>query len=197
MEQSVAPASSDDVLTYRAEPKISPAPSDAKTSFATFLSFMPRPIPHPGEKHLAATVYIVTPDEPKRVLMVHHKRFDKWLPPGGHVDFGENPYQAAIREVQEEAGIDIAAILPAPRDSGDHAFFLPMPAYLLEETVEPSGDEPAHFHIDHVYLVEVPQSDVMHDPNESHDIGWFTHEETLALPTFADVRMSLKEIFGK
>lgn len=146
---------------------------------------------------MTATVYVMSSNEPRRALLVHHRRFDKWLPPGGHVEFGENPYQAAIREVNEEAGIDVSSYLSAPQDSGDHALFLPMPAYLLEEHIQTSGDEPEHFHIDHVYLVEVPQADVVHDSNESHDIGWFTYEETFELPTFADVRMSLKEIFGR
>lgn len=31
-----------------------------------------------------------------------------WTNPGGHMDAGESPYQAAIREVLEESGIDIA-----------------------------------------------------------------------------------------
>ncbi len=34
---------------------------------------------------------------------------DTWAPPGGHVDFGEDPVQAAIRETKEEVGIDIHA----------------------------------------------------------------------------------------
>jgi len=158
---------------------------------------MTRPIPQLGEKHLTATVYILTSDEPKRTLLVHHKRFDKWLPPGGHVEFGENPYEAALREVREEAGIDVTSYFPTMRQADHHASFLPLPTYLLEERIAASSNEPEHFHIDHVYLVHVPHSDVAHDPNESHDIGWFTHEETLTLPTFEDVRMSLKEIFEK
>ncbi|MBP9869383.1 NUDIX domain-containing protein [Patescibacteria group bacterium] len=156
-----------------------------------------RRIPVEGEKHMVTAVYILTTEEPKRILFVHHKRFDKWLPPGGHVEFGESPYEGAIREVREEAGVDISAYLPEPEHAGDHATRLPIPKYMNEERIEATEHEPVHFHIDHIYLVEVPHSEVVHDPNESHGIGWFTYDETLALPTFADVRTSLKEIFGK
>jgi 8-oxo-dGTP pyrophosphatase MutT (NUDIX family) len=48
-----------------------------------------------------------------RVLLVHHKRFDQWLPVGGELEFlntpegpvFETPLECAMREVREETGL--------------------------------------------------------------------------------------------
>jgi 8-oxo-dGTP diphosphatase len=46
-----------------------------------------------------------------RILLLRRAiepRFGMWVFPGGFVDRGEHPEQAAIREAREEAGIDVA-----------------------------------------------------------------------------------------
>ena len=49
-------------------------------------------------------------------LMVWHKRRNGWEMPGGHVESGETPEQAAAREFMEEAGYAIRIV--ACRDIG-------------------------------------------------------------------------------
>ena len=39
-----------------------------------------------------------------RVLLIHHRKLDKWLPLGGHIELDEEPEQAALREAREESG---------------------------------------------------------------------------------------------
>lgn len=50
-------------------------------------------------------VRVIVEDERGSVLLVRHTYLDGWYLPGGAVDRGETLEQAAIREVQEEAGI--------------------------------------------------------------------------------------------
>jgi 8-oxo-dGTP diphosphatase len=40
-----------------------------------------------------------------RVLLIFHRRLQTWLPPGGELQPGETPLQAAHRELAEETGL--------------------------------------------------------------------------------------------
>lgn len=40
-----------------------------------------------------------------RVLVIHHRRLETWLPVGGEVEQGETPLEAARRELGEESGL--------------------------------------------------------------------------------------------
>jgi hypothetical protein len=44
---------------------------------------------------------------PRGVLLLRHKRLGIWLQPGGHIDPGETPWAAALREAHEETGLGV------------------------------------------------------------------------------------------
>ena len=46
-------------------------------------------------------------DESKRVLLCHRRDYDLWNLPGGRVEQGESPWEAAVRETKEEVGLQI------------------------------------------------------------------------------------------
>ncbi len=48
----------------------------------------------------------VYPRHGNRLLLIKHKRLDKWLPPGGELEPHETPLEAAIRELREETGLE-------------------------------------------------------------------------------------------
>jgi 8-oxo-dGTP pyrophosphatase MutT (NUDIX family) len=54
-------------------------------------------------KHLVS--YVVVVDQVRAsVLLLHHVKADLWVPAGGHVEVGEDPHEAAERELVEELG---------------------------------------------------------------------------------------------
>lgn len=148
----------------------------------------------PGEKHFTATVWITSKEFPIRTLLVHHKKNNKWLPPGGHIEWNENPIQAAIREVKEETGLDISEVIEKLTPIG-RGLRIPFPRFFLEVPVPAHIDYPEHKHIDITYHVEVPHQILSLEEKESHAIGWFTLEEALMLDIFESTRIMLKEIF--
>jgi 8-oxo-dGTP pyrophosphatase MutT (NUDIX family) len=66
--------------------------------------------------HNTVAVYVV--DEAasfkgvaSHALLIHHPTLDMWLPVGGHIEPGETPFEAAGRELREEAGIKPTEVL--------------------------------------------------------------------------------------
>lgn len=149
-----------------------------------------------GEKHFTASVWIISKGMPKKALLLHHRKHEKWLQPGGHVEKFENPVEAAIREVKEETGVDISFLAKKVQTIDVEASFLPVPTYLMEQYIPPHGDEPEHFHLDMQYVVEVDEQEIVHNIQESHDIGWFTLEEVLTLPIYKDTKIILSKLLN-
>ena len=118
------------------------------------------------------------------------------MPPGGHQEKMENPYEAAIRETKEETGIDITEYLPKPKQIDARAVSLSLPKYILEERIDARWDQPEHYHIDLIYVVSVPHQEVIHQESESHSICWFTEEEVSGLPVFENVAILINAIFN-
>ena len=62
-------------------------------------------------KQYTSSVFIFRKnDEEWKMLLVHHKKFDRWMIPGGHVEETENPVEAALREVQEETAFTVRLV---------------------------------------------------------------------------------------
>jgi len=52
--------------------------------------------------HITASGLVIEFD---KVLLIRHPFLGLWIQPGGHIDDGETPESAAIRETQEETGV--------------------------------------------------------------------------------------------
>ncbi len=85
--------------------------------------------------HLTCTGIVLHPDR-QSFLLIHHKRLDRWLAPGGHVEEeDESPRVTAAREVLEETSV---VVLPGE-------MFL---AGIDVHGIPPKGSEPYHLHHD-------------------------------------------------
>ena len=61
---------------------------------------------HAGPTHVTASGIVVG----RRGTVLHrHKKLGIWMQPGGHIDAGERPEEAALREATEELGLAVDA----------------------------------------------------------------------------------------
>ena len=147
------------------------------------------------EKQFTSTAYIL---DAGKVLLIHHPKFGKWLPPGGHLEPGEIPPECAIREALEETGLHIELILDEHiRISRWNAESFPRPWLCLLEHVPQQGSNAAHQHIDFIYLAKKLSGEITQD----HGARWFTLEEALALKPdeeiFVETQQCLAKIFSE
>ena len=49
-----------------------------------------------------------------KVLLVYHKKYNEWLPIGGHVDLDEDPEEALFKEIREECGLPVRILAQKP-----------------------------------------------------------------------------------
>ena len=85
------------------------------------------------------------------VLLHWHPKVGAWLPPGGHIDENEDPVQAVLREVLEEAGVRAAIVPTGPDLRLDYPTQVSPPFTILIEDI----DDPVagfHQHIDLIYF---------------------------------------------
>jgi 8-oxo-dGTP pyrophosphatase MutT (NUDIX family) len=153
-----------------------PVDQREQNSVATFVKFLDA-LPLPFEEnadpvHVTGSAIVLGP---RGILMHLHKRLDRWLQPGGHIDPGETPWDGAQRETLEETGLTVEHPDGAPR--------------LIHVDVHagPRG----HTHLDLRYLFYADDVDPSPPAGESQQVRWFTLAEALEL-----VDESLSGLFG-
>jgi len=90
----------------------------------------------------AGGVVVRRDGEQPRYLLVRAKRESWWVLPKGHIEKGETPEQAAVREVAEEAGVagEIVAPLGTVEFTGPKGLVRTL-YYLMRYTGETPSDE--------------------------------------------------------
>jgi len=81
-----------------------------------------------------------------KALLIFHPYIKQWFQPGGHIDDGEFPIEAAIREFYEETGI-LCESIEGQLD--------PVDIDLHEIPANPKKGEGAHLHIDLLFVLQV------------------------------------------
>ena len=102
----------------------------------------------------------------ERGVVLHlHKRLGIWLQPGGHIEPGETPWEAALREATEETGLSVRHPSGGPR--------------LVHVDVHPGPR--GHTHLDLRYLLEADDVDPVPPPGESPEVRWFTWDDAMQI----------------
>jgi 8-oxo-dGTP pyrophosphatase MutT (NUDIX family) len=152
-------------------------------------------VPHIHEK-IDFTVAIFVVHE-GRVLVIHHRKLDKWLPLGGHIELYEDPEQAARREAREESGFEVELLgeRPPTTEPGTRALIGPrfLDIHRINET---------HEHIGMIYWARPKDGTMTLAHDEHHDIRWCAPEELDALhPPMSNAvkwycRKAIQEVSG-
>lgn len=135
---------------------------------------------HIHEKIDFTVAIFVVRDE--RVLLIHHRKLDKWLPLGGHVELDEDPEIAALREAKEESGLEVELLGERPPTTGHGTRALIAPRFLDIHRISET-----HEHIGMIYWARPKNGRVTLADAEHHDIRWCSSAELEQLvPAMSD-----------
>lgn len=121
--------------------------------------------------HMTASSWLVNSARDK-VLMVYHNIYRSWSWTGGHADGERDLLAVAMREAEEETGVQRL------RAVTEDIFSV--------ETLTVDGHEkrgvyvPSHLHLNVTYLLEADEEDALRvKPDENSGVQWFSLEEAL------------------
>lgn len=112
--------------------------------------------------HLTASAFVLNPQRDS-LLLLHHRKLDRWLQPGGHADGDADLLKVAIREVEEETGLPARALMSKLFDIDIHE----IPA---------RKSDPAHLHFDFRFALE-SSSSAININDESFDARWISLQD--------------------
>jgi 8-oxo-dGTP pyrophosphatase MutT (NUDIX family) len=117
--------------------------------------------------HITASAWVLD-ESSTQVLLIHHRKLDRWLQPGGHADGEANTLAVAQREVLEETGLETEPISATIFDLDIHE----IPA---------RGSEPIHCHYDIRYLLRPRPGSHLQINHEVKAAEWvpLAHVQTL------------------
>lgn len=133
--------------------------------------------------------------EKGRILLIHHRNLDKWLPLGGHIELDEDPEAAALREAHEESGLEVELIGERPPTTSPGTRALIAPRFLDIHRITGT-----HEHIGLIYWARPRNGSLKLSATEHHDIRWCSSTELDALqPPMSDAvkwycRKAIEEI---
>lgn len=125
-----------------------------------------------------------------RVLLLFHPKIRIWLPPGGHIEAGELPDEAAVREVQEETGVRCRLV-------GERGVDVAYPQQLVRPFgIQVEDIRPGVQHIDLVYFA-VAEADGWRVSAESaarERAGWYAPQDLPGLGANDEIQQWVAQV---
>jgi 8-oxo-dGTP pyrophosphatase MutT (NUDIX family) len=119
--------------------------------------------------HITASSWLIN-KAGTHALLTHHAKLDKWMQLGGHCDGESDVMAVAVKEAQEESGIQaVEPVMPGIFDIDIHL----IPA---------NSRERAHYHYDVRFLLRVASDEQIVQSIESKALAWISKDKNL-LPT--------------
>ncbi len=143
------------------------------------------------QKEFCASAFVINPVN-KKILLVYHNDFDRWVQPGGHIEKNETPEETALREVWEETGVKIKLI--GERFPREQDFIRPL-------GIQRNRTLKGKIHIDIIYAaVPINKIDHTDTDNDVVKVGWFSRNDLERIKVFPDIKITmdyiLKHYFG-
>jgi 8-oxo-dGTP pyrophosphatase MutT (NUDIX family) len=131
---------------------------------------------------LLPSAAVVLHDDQMRILLCLHADKNIWVTPGGLIEPGEQPGDAAIRETLEETGltIELTGILGAYGGSD-----------LIIDY--PNGDRAAYVGV--IFRGRITGGKVRPDGEETLDVRWFSRQELMQTPHSAWLDTAMPVLF--
>ena len=126
--------------------------------------------------HFTGSAWLVSADG-QRALLMHHRKLDRWLQPGGHADGERDLAAVALKEAEEESG------LPLLRLEDGQIFDLD------KHWIPERGEVPGHWHYDVRYVIRNVGSEAFVINPESLALAWRSVEAIAADPA-SDVSLA-------
>jgi 8-oxo-dGTP pyrophosphatase MutT (NUDIX family) len=127
------------------------------------------------EHHRSAGGLVV---EGSRILLISTQEGRRWQLPKGHIEKGETPEQAALREVREETGVTGRVVAPL---SGVEYWFVE------------KGSRRVHKRVDYFLLSYVSGDTADFDTREVSGAEWFSWDEGIAKLSFENERKVVQQ----
>ncbi len=119
--------------------------------------------------HMTSSGVVLNPTMDK-MLMIHHKIYDTWAWTGGHADGEDAPLETAIREAQEETGVE--KIQPLSTEAASIEV-LPVFGHQKNGRYVPTH---LHFNVSFVLIAQETQSLILNE-KETNGVQWVPVEK--------------------
>lgn len=132
--------------------------------------------------HLTGSCFVANPTQTE-VLLLHHRKLEKWLQMGGHCDGETEMSQVALREAEEESGSQEIKLLSTE--------IIDLDIHLIPAR----KSEPEHYHYDVRYLgLCLSPSKIKLSESESTDLAWFSWEKAFQIAKEPSMHRVFKKI---
>jgi len=118
--------------------------------------------------HITASALTVSPDR-QRVVLIHHRKLNRWFQPGGHADGIPDVATVAMQEAREETGLTSLRFV---HKLGQLSAVFDVDVH----TIPARADVPEHLHYDIRFLLEADPAEPFRENHETIGIRWFSPE---------------------
>lgn len=150
----------------------------------------------PNQHDVTVSAWLFRGEAEQEVFVHMHRKMQKYMEIGGHMELDETPWQTIAREMAEEAGYELSNLELYQPDymplTLSRTVVHPVPSLMV--TYQPV---PGHYHTDITYVFhEISEASNVPQKGESQDLRWMTFSELERGMREGSVLSDVAEIYG-